>query len=801
MKKIKDEIKIERVVPDVKNGLSSVQVENLIKAGKTNKIIKKTSKPYWKIILSNIFTFFNILCFLVCGVLISINSWTNILFIFIFLANLFIGIIQECRSKYIVDRISLITAPKANVIRDGKMQEVPVENVVLDDIIKFSSGSQIMADCILMEGSVEVNENLLTGESNSVKKVVGDVLYSGSYVVLGECLARADKIGEESYVSTLIKKAKNMKHAQSEILRTLNKVIKIIAIVILPLAVLTFIDYSVIGKSDTISSIEYTSGSMLGMIPAGMFLLTSVALAVGVMKLAKKRTLVQDLYSIEMLARTDILCLDKTGTLTDGKMKFNKLVTVGKVSENEVAKILQKYMGALKNRNFTSDAIIDKFGETEFKPVNILEFSSDRKYSAVQFSNNETYIMGASEFVGAKISKTVQQTIDDFTNKGLRVLVLAKSDKPIMNDKVSKGSSIIAILVIEDTIRKDAIQVIKWFENNEVEIKIISGDNANAVSKIAKLVGLKNADKFISLENLSDEEVIESANKYSVFGRVKPEQKSLLIKALKNNGSKKVAMTGDGVNDILALKEADCSIAMASGSEATRSASNLVMLDSNFSSMPLVVAEGRRVINNISKSSTLFLMKNLFTILMTIFCLITIYQYPFQPKHMFIMQTLFVGIPSFFLALQPNNEKVKGSFSSGLIAKTVPAGLILTFNVLLCYAFLAILGIDDSGVLTTLASLTVAFSTSMILLKICLPLNWYRGILWFGAILASVLALLIFYDIFFEYSQLPLSCIIFMIVISGLTFFEYFGLNMLFEKILKKGVFKRKNKNKEVKNA
>ena len=340
MKKIKDEIKIERVVPDVKNGLSSVQVENLIKAGKTNKIIKKTSKPYWKIILSNIFTFFNILCFLVCGVLISINSWTNILFIFIFLANLFIGIIQECRSKYIVDRISLITAPKANVIRDGKMQEIPVENVVLDDIIKFSSGSQIMADCILMEGSVEVNENLLTGESNSVKKVVGDVLYSGSYVVLGECLARADKIGEESYVSTLIKKAKNMKHAQSEILRTLNKVIKIIAIVILPLAVLTFIDYSVIGKSDTISSIEYTSGSMLGMIPAGMFLLTSVALAVGVMKLAKKRTLVQDLYSIEMLARTDILCLDKTGTLTDGKMKFNKLVTVGKVSENEVAKIL-----------------------------------------------------------------------------------------------------------------------------------------------------------------------------------------------------------------------------------------------------------------------------------------------------------------------------------------------------------------------------------------------------------------------------------------------------------------------------
>lgn len=784
-------VEVERYSPTVKEGLSDNQVQERIKQGKVNKLLTKTSKSYFQIVLSNTFTFFNMLCFIICGVLISIGSWTNILFIFIFLANLFIGIIQECKSKHTVDKISLLTSPKAIVIRDGKRIEIPVEQIVLDDIVVFSAGSQISADCILLEGNVEVNENLLTGESDSIKKESGATLYSGSYVVSGECFARADKIGEESYMTTLIKKAKHVKKSRSEIFDTLNKIIKFIGIIIIPLAVFTFLDHYVWGNDTLYKSIEYTSGSMLGMIPAGMFLLTSVALAVGVIKLASKRTLVQDLYSIEMLARTDILCLDKTGTLTDGNMKFNTLLLQNKYTKEQVTQILQKYMSNLKNVNFTSQAIIDEFGKTDFKAHSVLEFSSERKYSAVQFDKNTTYILGASEFVGAKITENMKKQIDEYTNKGLRVLVLAKSDKPLTKDGAAKGGEVVAILVIEDTIRKDAIEVIKWFEQNDVEVKIISGDNANAVSKISKLVGLKNSEKFISLDGLTDEQVIDAANKYTVFGRVKPEQKSLLIKAMKQDGEKKVAMTGDGVNDILALKEADCSIAMASGSEATRSASNLVMLDSNFSSMPQVVAEGRRVINNISKSSALFLMKTLFTILMTIICLFTAFGYPFEPKHLLLLETVFVGIPSFFLALQPNNEKVVGTFAGNLIGKAIPAGIVLTLNVSLSYIFIAIMGINDIEVLRTLASFVLTFSGAMILLKLCMPLNAYRGSLWAVMMVLGILAIILFggdYALFnfFGYSPLPTSCIIFMSVMVAVSYFAYVGLNAVTDIVLKK---------------
>lgn len=789
MKK-KENIEVERIHTKIDTGLTANQVEMRIKQGKTNKQLTKTSKSYLQIVLTNTFTFFNMLCFIICGILISIGSYTNILFIFIFLANLFIGIIQECKSKHTVDKISLLTSPKAVVIRDGVKKEIAVDDIVLDDIVVFTAGSQISADCILLDGNVEVNENLLTGESDSVKKEIGSQLYSGSYVVSGECYARADKIGEDCYMTTLIKKAKNVKKSRSEIFDTLNKIIKFIGIIIIPLAVFTFLDHYVWGNDSLIKSIEYTSGSMLGMIPAGMFLLTSVALAVGVIKLASKRTLVQDLYSIEMLARIDVLCLDKTGTLTDGKMKFNTLIVQNGNKEKKVENILSKYMYCLKNTNFTSEAIIAKFGKTEFKAEAVLEFNSERKYSAVQFSQNETYVLGASEFVGAKISPKMQEIINEYTNKGLRVLILAKSDKPLNKDGVEKGTDVVAILVIEDTIRKDAVEVIRWFEENDVEVKIISGDNANAVSKISKLVGLKNSDKFISLDGLSDEEVIEAANKYTVFGRVKPEQKSLLIKSMKQNGEKKVAMTGDGVNDILALKEADCSIAMASGSEATRSASNLVMLDSNFSSMPQVVAEGRRVINNISKSSALFLMKTLFTILITIICLFTVFGYPFEPKHLLLLETVFVGIPSFFLALQPNNDKVTGTFAGNLIGKAIPAGLILTLNVSLSFIFVSIMGINDMEVLRTLASFVLTFSGAMILLKLCMPLNLYRGALWGIMMVICILAIVLVGNSFFAYSPLPTSCIIFLVCIIASTYFTYCGLNYLCDKIIKK--FKRK---------
>lgn len=793
MKKKEVKKDIKRVEADISIGLTSNQVKERIEANLVNTTQVKTTKSYFSIIVKNLFTFFNILCFGIAIVLMCVGSWPNIGFIFIFLANLLIGLFQEIKAKRTVDKIALIKVPQVEVVRDSKTITIPTEQVVVDDIIYFEIGKQICADCTVLDGEANVNESLLTGESVAVKKQKGDKVLAGSFVVSGKCVCRVDKVGADCYSSTLVSTAKKYKNPQSDLLKTLSLIIKSISFIIIPLGVLTFIDGY---QGDIVNSIVRTAGSVIGMIPAGMFLLTSTALAVGVIKLSRKRTLVQDMYSIEMLARTDVLCLDKTGTITDGTMKVKDLFVLSSKNQEEVETVLKNMMASFKTTNQTSQAIIDYFGKAEdFKSKKVLEFSSDKKYSAVEFDKKGVYALGAYEFVAEKQDKDVLKIIDENLKKGMRVLVLCKTDK-IVNDEINKANAkAVAVLVISDNIRKDAIETIKWFNENGVDIKIISGDNAVSVSKISKVVGIKDSDKYISLDGLSDEEVRKAATEYSVFGRVTPEQKCIIVKALKEAG-KKVAMTGDGVNDILALKEADCSIAMASGSDATRSASNLVMLDSNFSSMPQVVAEGRRVVNNISKSSSLFLMKTFFVIFLTLFTLCSpTLDYPLDgPNQILLLETLFIGIPSFFLALQPNNKKVKGTFMASLVSKAVPAGLVLTIVAMSCYVFCAITG--DNSLLATMISIGVTLAGCAVLVKLCIPYDWFKFAMVLGLLVTCVLVLVLMPGSFFKYVVLPASSKWFLAISTVVAFFLYYLLNWLCDKYLKFEKIKF-NKNKK----
>ena len=752
-----------RYTPTTAKGLTDEQVEERVLSGLTNYVENRNTKTYKSIFLGNIFTFFNMLCFVVAIALISVGAWSNLLFMAVILANMVIGIVQEIKAKHTIEKISLVTAPTANVVRNGEHLELPVSEIVLDDMVVLSLGKQISADCIIVEGEVEVNESLLTGESVPIKKKKGDSLLSGSFVVSGKCFARVDKVGNDSYTAQLATKAKQYKKAKSELLNSLNLIIKIIGIIIIPLAIMTY--YNNLNQPDAtvVTTIKKTAGSIIGMIPAGMFLLTSLALAVGVIKLAKKRTLVQDLYSIEMLARTDVLCLDKTGTITDGTMKVNSVIQFAGHYGNTVNEIVGSMLTALEDNNQTSRALATYFGYSkELTAKTILPFSSKRKLSAVTFKNGDTYAYGAPEFVLKTKNTEVEKLVKQYASKGFRVLLLAKCDGQIEKDNIPSKVTPVALIVIEDRIRENAAETIEWFKKNGVAIKIISGDNPLTVSEVSKRVGVENAENYISLEGLNEQQVIDAAEKYSVFGRVSPEQKCILVKALKAKGLK-VAMTGDGVNDILALKEADCSIAMASGSEATRNVSHLVLLDSNFNSMPSVVGEGRRVVNNIQKSSSLYLMKTLFTIIITVLCLIFSIKYPFNTNQILLLEWCVIGAPSFFLALQPNEDRIKGNFLINLIAKSLPGALIFVGNVVACYLFTLITESPDQ--FATMASLSITFSGLLVLYNVCKPVDVFRGILVATMVVMCMMLIILVPGSFFEYIPLNLQNILFIIIV------------------------------------
>lgn len=761
--------RVKRVRADYKTGLTHDQVLERVSKGQTNETPNQNVKTYKSIFIENTFTFLNMLCFGIAISLMCVGAFSDCLGIIIILINISIGIIQEIRAKITIEKLSLLTAPAVKVMRDGVETTVSTDEVVIDDIVLLSTGKQIVTDSVIIEGSLEVNESMLTGESLPIKKKVGDTILAGSYVVSGHAYARAEKVGKANYIQQLAAKAKKYRRPKSELFISLKNIIRVIGFIIIPVGILMYVNNFVRSDGSITTTITATAGSLMGMIPSGMFLLCSASLTLSVIKLARKNALVQDLYCVEMLARVNTLCLDKTGTITDGTMKVYNCLQLAD-TDYTLKRILGSMLSALGDNNQTSQALINYFGyNKELKPITTLPFSSTRKLSAVTFEGAGTFIMGAPEFVIPNCTDDkLNNMVEQYSKDGYRVLLVAHSNANITKDNPPSNRLPIALLILEDRIRDDAVETIKWFKNNDVTIKIISGDNPLTVSEIAKRVGVTGTENLISLEGLNEKQVIAAANKYTVFGRVTPEQKAILIKALKATGNT-VAMTGDGVNDILALKEADCSIAMASGNEAVRSVSHMVLLDSNFSSMPATVIEGRRVINNMQKASALFFMKTLFTIVLSVLVLLCGLSYPLRTINMLMLEMFVIGIPSFFLAFLPNDKPVQGRFLLNLFKNAIPGALTLIINTIAVYVFCLL--IDGSltsdavqGLITTMLTITTTFTGLFMLVRLCKPFRTLTAIL---CCVMSVICLVLMTTMptFFGLLTMDLSHILFVIIL------------------------------------
>ena len=755
----KEEAEIVRFLPDKNFGLTEAQVASRNEQGLKNSAPKKFSKTYGSIFFGNIFTFFNFLCvFAAVALALAHAPISQFTFVLIFSCNIVVAIVQEIRAKVKIDKLSILSAPTAKVLRGGKKKEIPVDEIVLDDVLFLSSGQQIPADCVMLDGAGDVNEALLTGESVPIKKAEGDALLAGSFVTGGHLTARVDKIGADTYINRLTARAKKYKRPNSEIINSIYLFIKLIGLMIVPVAVCMFftnlkaegIEWADIqsrggfmqillstGTFDSV--IQKTFSVVIGMIPSGLLLLTTVALSVGMIRLAKYNTLVQDMYSLEMLARVNVLCLDKTGTITDGRMRVSDCVLLNNPTEYTVDDILGSMLASLDDNNQTSIALYERFGHSSaLQATAQIPFSSVRKLSAVSFGDVGTFAMGAPEFVLKPMTARVEKLVKQYAQMGLRVLVLAHTPGQILGDKLPVLFRPVAIITLSDNIRPDAIDTIRWFKKNDVAVKVISGDNPVTVSEVARRAGIVNASQFISLEGLSPLEVETAANEYTVFGRVTPEQKAILIRSIKKAGNT-VAMTGDGVNDILAMKEADCAVSVASGSEAARNVSNLVLQDNNFASMPKIVNEGRRVINNIKNSASLYIMKTLLTLILAVICIFTGSKYFFTTNNMILYEVLISAVPSFVLSLQPNNSRVKGKFIPFVISRALPGAItmalgIVTLDIInqssLAYIFdFAKASGETISLYEPMLILSLTFTGLVMLLRICQPLNLIRTVL------------------------------------------------------------------------
>lgn len=749
---------VDRFDANPNEGLSHEQVQLRISQGLTNKTKQQVSKSYSEIIFTNIFSFFNILLFLIAGAMVWVKYYGGLFFLVILFANMFIGLIQDIRAKKTVERLRLVTAPTAFVIRDGKTIEISTDDLVLDDIMVLSLGKQISSDSIVLSGQIRTNEALLTGESVPVKKEEGSQVYAGTYVTSGSAICRVDRVGKTNYIQQLQTRAKAFKRPKSQLLSSINSLFKTIGGLVIIIGLLMVLGniYQQIGIEENVKRV---SGSLVSMIPTGMYLLTSMTLAVGVLRLAEKRALVQEMYSIEMLARVDVLCLDKTGTLTDGTMAVHEVYRFPKYELEDLDTVMGSFVKVNTDTNGTIQALKDHYPQNDaYEVETFLPFSSEKKVSGVTFKKRGSFILGASNFIlGEDLDEEISQLEQKYMERGFRVVLLAYSKKPIEGEDLPKKLEPFALFVIQDHVRSDAAATIRWFKDNGVQIKIISGDHPTTVGEISKEVGVLGAEHPINLAGVSNEDVKAYASEYSVFGRVTPEQKELIIQSLKEQG-KTVAMVGDGVNDILSLKHADCSIAMAAGSEAATNVSHLVLMDSNFAALPAIVEEGRRVINNLQRTWSLFLVKTIFSILMSIFFLAATLlapsnsgvAYPFTTQNMYVWEIASIGVPAFFLALQPNKAQIKGTFMGNVFLKALPAGItififVLTFFMMRMYESI---NPNTTGVMTektaiTMAVITMIFISFMVLFRLSLPLNKYRAILFASLFTVAGLVLLV----------------------------------------------------------
>lgn len=765
-------------------GLTDAEVQQRYAQGLVNCDSEIKTKSIKRIVLENLITPFNILNIILATLILIVGSYKNLLFMGVIICNTCIGIIQEIRAKQTIDKLSLIAEPKAHVIRNGIRQEISIHEIVMDDITYLSAGNQVCSDSVVIDGECEVNESLLTGESEPVIKQIGDHLLSGSFIISGNCHAHVEHVGKENYAAKITNHAKYLKKPNSEIMKWTNIIIKYIGFTLIPVGLALFCKQIFISSQSFEEAIVGTVAALVGMIPEGLILLTSVVFAVSILRLSQHKTLVQELYCIETLACVDVLCLDKTGTITEGTMEVTKVLPLNDTSEEKINQAAGALIYVLNDNNPTFYAIKDRFDQFDKATcICTVPFSSARKWSGASFENLGSFILGATEFVLEDIAP-YQSTIDTYTSEGQRVLLLAHSKQPLNEKKIPDNITPIAFFIISDKIRTEASNTLAYFADQGVNIKIISGDNAVTVSNIAKKAGLKDADRYVDATTLqTPQELKHAAQTYSVFGRVTPQQKLDLVKALKETGHT-VAMTGDGVNDVLALKEADCSIAMASGSDAARTVSQLVLLDSNFASMPKILKEGRRSINNLQRSSSLFLTKTIFsTIIATIFIFLQM-QYPFQPIQLTLISTLTIGAPSLILALEPNKERIKGKYIINVIRKSLPGALTMVFNIIALVIFCTWIPFNNSEI-STLAVIITGFTRLLVLLKVALPFNWIRAALFFTMLISFVGAILIFQQLF---SLTPITLPM-LYMILGLTVFAiiiFVLLSFIIDKALNK---------------
>ena len=757
-----------RYNPKIEEGLNQSQVDYRFKNKDYNYNSNVKTKTIGQIIFYNVFTLFNILNLCLGLFVFLVREYKNLLFLGVVFVNTLISIIQEIRSKRAVDKLSIISSMSANVIREGKNKVIDIDKVVLDDIIVYKRGNQVIADSIIKEGIVEVNESLLSGEENSIAKHAGDMLYSGSFIISGKCTCRVDKVAENNYVSKITSEAKYIKKVNSVIMKTLKKVIKIISIVIVPLGILLFIKQYNLDGNTLNAAVINTVAAIIGMIPEGLILLTSTVLAVSTIRLSRKKVLVQQLYCIETLAHVDTICLDKTGTLTEGIMEVEDVVELNK--KYDYKKILSAISRELSDDNPTMDAISRKFhSQTNFKCLEIEPFSSEKKYSSVTFKEGK-YILGAPDILDT--SDKMKKLIEKYSDYRL-VLLKNKKDN-------------IALILLKDKIRYKANSTLKYLRQEGVDIKIISGDSEKVITRIAKRLGISNIRCIDMSKNITNmnERIVED---YNIFSRTSPEQKRNLIKALKNNGHT-VAMTGDGVNDVLALKEADCSIAMANGSDAARNVSELVLLNSDFDAIPKVIEEGRRTINNIERSASLFLTKTIYATLLAIIFLFIPMNYPFKPIQLSLVSSIAIGIPSFILALEPNHDRIKGNFFTNVLKKSLPGGLTIVINVISVMIVSKIFNINVDRI-STMAVILVAMTSFILLFKICYKFNLIREIMFISLIIIFLSSIIGLRHIF----ELVILEPIFILYIL-FVFLIDIGLFNALSKLCEKGIFKYEDK-------
>lgn len=786
-------------------GLSDEEVRQRVEEGFTNRTDISTDKTTKEIVISNVFTYFNLIFLVITILLIMVGSFRNLTFLPIIIGNTVIGIVQEIRAKKTLEKMSLLNAPHADVIRNGSVKQISTDELVKDDVILLTAGKQICADAVVISGNIQVNESLLTGEADEVEKTEGGTLMSGSFVVSGECYARLEKVGNESYISKLSLEAKSMGgKEQSEMIRSINLIVKWVGIVIIPIGLILFWQSHFVNGESITKSVTSTVAAIIGMIPEGLYLLTTVALALSTMKLARKKVLLHDMKSIETLARVDVLCVDKTGTITEPDMKLKEIFlcknsgadgTQTALTLDELKSLILDYANASVDNNatmlalkaYTAEALTNNTSALHRIAVSQQAFSSSLKYGSVTFSDG-TYLLGAPEFIMHEDFARIEEEIIPYADKGDRVLLFARYDGENVENGINGSVTPLGFVALANPIRANAVKTFEYFKSQGVAIKVISGDNPRTVSRIAIQAGIESAESFVDAATLDTEDKIADAvNKYTVFGRVTPKQKKQLVKALQAKGHT-VAMTGDGVNDILAMKDADCSVAMASGSEAAAQAAQVVLLDSDFAHMPDVVYEGRRVVNNIQRSASLFLVKNIFSLLLSLFSVILMVTYPLEPAQVSLISMFTIGVPGFLLALEQNKDRIKGHFITNVMLKALPGGLTDVIAVGALVVCGEVFCISDASI-GTIATLVLSVVGFMILYKISEPLNGMKY-----AVIIGNIAGLVFSGFFlkklFALTDLSNICILLMIVFGFAAESLFRNLTLLVEKL--RGSYEKK---------